>query len=196
MASLQSETDIFDLVLDLLKEQPISSASQNSAPAKWLRRNFGQQRDYLLSRYHWKFAMKRAFLASDPDPPEWGWEARYRMPPDILRMLPLTVDGSWEGTPIEYEEENGFLLCNVKGGLRLRYIGRIENTGLFTNDFIELLSIRLAMKLAHWLTGKQSFMDSLRELYVKTMDEVKQTAAVQVASGRYYDTAILDDIFS
>jgi hypothetical protein len=176
-----------------LSEQPLASVNDTTSIAKWLQRNYDQQRDYLLERYYWKFALKRELLAADPVAPAWYWQYRYAIPADCLRLIPPTENGQWNGTPISFEQESGYLLCNVEGGLRFRYISRVTQEGLFSNGFCECLSLRLAYKMAHRMTGKQSMVAEITGLYREAMAEVKDAEAVQVASEAYYNTDILDD---
>lgn len=191
MPSLRTRTEIFNDVLDKLNEQPISSASDTSKSAQWLTRNFEQQRDYLLERYFWKFALTRKQLPADPDPPEWGWSYRYLVPTDALRLAPLTADGEWNGVPLIFEREGQYILCDVPDGLKLRYVSRVTEDGLLSNGFIECLTLRLSMMMAHWITGKQSMTQQLQQMYQATLSETIQTEAVQVATEDYYDDDIL-----
>lgn len=193
MPSQQTKIQIWNMTLDLLKEQPLSATTDNTHFAKWLGRNYDQQRDYLMERYLWKFALTRDEIAADGTAPSWGWLYRYLIPAQALRFIPPTIDGSWNGRPIPFEQEGGYILTNHAGPLRLRSILRITNEGLFSNGFVECLSIRLAARCAHWATGKQSMFDKLTQLYTTTIEEVKQTEAVQVAGAAYYDDDILDE---
>lgn len=193
MGSQQTKIQIWNMTLDLLVEQPLSSVDDVTASAKLLGRNYEQQRDYLLERYLWKFALTRESIAADGTAPSWGWSYRYLIPTNALRIIPPTVDGSWNARPIPYEQESGYLLCNMVGPLKLRYINRITNEGLFSNGFCELLSIRLAIRCAHFLTGKTSLVERLQGFYRETAAEVKEAEAVQVAGGAIYDDDILTE---
>lgn len=194
MGSQQSKIQIWNMALDVLREQPLASDTDNSATARLLARNYEQQRDYLLERYLWKFALERASLPADGTPPSYGWKYRYLLPTDSLRFVPPTYDGSIEGQPIPFEEEGGYLLTNVGAPLKLRYIRRTTNEGLFSNGFCECLSLRLAMRIAHWMTGKQSMTQQIQDLYKGTLAEVVQTHTVQVSTVGYY--AYDDDILA
>jgi len=187
MASLQTKIQIWNMSLDILREQPLSSVDDNVAAAKWLSRNYDQQRDYLLERTLWKFALDRASIAADATAPAWGWTYRYLMPTDMVRLVPPTCDGAWMGTPIMYEMESGYLMCDVAGPLRIRYIKRITNEGTFTNGFCEVLALRLARRMAHWMTGKQSYVQQIDAMLKEAWVEVRDMEAFQVAGGTYYD---------
>jgi hypothetical protein len=191
MGSQQTKIAIWNQALDVLREQPLSAVTDTAATALWLARNYDQQRDFLMERYLWKFALTRTQLAADSTAPAFQWNYRYLLPTDSLRFIPPTYDGEWNGTPIPFEEESGYLMMDEPGPLRLRYILRTTNEGLFSNGFVECLSLRLAFRMAHWLTGKQQMMQAIQQTYEKTLEDVIQTHAVQVASEDYYDDDIL-----
>lgn len=191
MGSQQTKIGIWNQALDVLREQPLSSVDDTTATARLLARNYNQQRDYLMERYLWKFALTRAQIAADSVAPAYGWSFRYLIPTDALRYVPPTFEGDIVGTPIPFEEENGYILCDHAAPLRLRYVLRTTNEGLWSNGFCECLSLRLAMRIAHWITGKQSMLQQIQALYKETLAEVIQTHAVQVASISYYDDDLL-----
>lgn len=193
MGSLQTKIQIWNMTLDILKEQPLASVSDAKATALWLARNYDQQRDFLMESMLWKFALTRASIAADGTAPSWGWTYQYTAPTDCMRIIPPTYQGKWMGTPIPYESENSKIMMNVAGPLYLRYITRITNEGLFTNGFVEMLSLRLARKLAHWMTGKASMIEAIDKQLQETVDIVRTTEAVQLAGGRYYDDDIAQE---
>lgn len=193
MGSLQTKIGVWNMALDVLREQPLSATTDTAPPAKWLSRNYDQQRDFLMESMLWKFAMTRANVAAEATTPAWGWSYQFILPTECLRIIPPTVNGQWMGTPLPYETENGRLLMNIPGPLPLRYIQRITNEGLMSNGFLEVLSLRLARKMAHWMTGKQSMVETIKDQLTETLEVVRTTEAVQVAGGTYYDTDVADD---
>lgn len=187
MGSLQTKIQIWNMTLDVLREAPLAATTDTKASALWLNRNYDQQRDFLMESMLWKFALARANVAADGTAPAWGWSYQYTIPTDAMRIIPPTENGEWMGTPLRYEQEGSKLLMNIAGPLPLRYITRITNEGNFTNGFVEMLSLRLARKMAHWMTGKQSMVETINKQLQETYDVVRTTEAVQVAGGVYYD---------
>lgn len=164
-----TETDIANLALDILKEAPITSLNDRRPIAEWLKRNFKVTRDSTLSSADWKFAMKRAQLARDSDAPVFGWHSSYTLPSDCLRVIPITWDGAYEGVPFEHEIEGGKLLSNATEILRIRYVARTEDYDRYPAPFVEVLSARLAMKMAHWATGKVSYAQVAQSIHQEAM---------------------------
>lgn len=184
---MTTATDISNLAIDILKETPISSIDDERPIAMWLKRNFAVTRDALLTQTEWNFALKRAALPEDSEPPAFGWSKSYTLPADCIRLLPVTLCGTAEGTPIPHEVEGDAVLTNLSGPLRVRYVRRTEEYGRYPATFIEALAARLAVKMAHWLTGKSSYVQIAEGLYRDAMDRAWLSDAVQGTSPRAAD---------
>lgn len=191
MGSLLVKLDVYNMALDQLKEEAMTSIGEITAPAQWLNRNYNQQRDYLMSRHWWKFAMSRVSIASDPTPPTFGWSYRYAQPTDILRLYPLTADGELNSPQIDYEIEGSYILTNAVPQLKVRYIRRETTEGNWSNLFCEVLAARLATKMAHWMTGKENMVTTLSALYREELDSAVLLDCLQAHGQDYYDDDII-----
>jgi hypothetical protein len=152
------ETGICNLALDILKETPISSLADERPIARWCNRNFAMQRDAALSMANWNFALKRQSIAADATAPAFGWDSSYTLPAGCIRLLPITIDGRDEGAPVAHVVEGGKLLTNLAGPVRIRFVSRVTNYDAYHPLFVDYLSGRLARRMAHWLTGKTSYL--------------------------------------
>ena len=177
---MTSSTDICNMALDLLKEAPITSLTQDRPIARWLNRNFAVTRDSVLSKADWNCALKRASVAANAAAPAYGWTYSYTRPSDCLRVIPLTYDGTIEGAPIQYEEEGDYILTNKSGPLKVRYVSRFENYDKYPAALQEALSAAIAAKMAHWLTGKSNFASVARQAY---QDAMKDAWLIDAISG-------------
>lgn len=184
---MTTETDIANLALDVLKEAPIGSLDDARPIARWLKRNFAVARDSTLVSANWNFAIRRVELPADSADPIFGWRYSYTQPSDCLRVIPLTQCGALEGDPIAYEVEAGKILTNAPPRLRVRYIFRNENYGVYPAPFQEALAGRLALKMAHWMTGKSSFVEIARRMYDDAMETAWLTDAIQGTAPRAAD---------
>lgn len=165
MASGLTETAIFNMVLDRLAEESVLGTTDEKAVARWLGRNYPVQRDVLLQKHPWNFALKRVALATDVATPAFEWSYQYTIPSDCIRVLPITSDGQRNSPQIPYIVEGMKILTNKSAPLPVRYISRVDNPAYFTPVFANLLAQILAANAAHWVTGKANFtkilMDSL-----------------------------------
>lgn len=180
-------TDLCNLALDILKEAPISSIDDARPMAQWCKRNFAVSRDSLLARADWNFALKRDVLASNAQGPAFGWSYSYTLPADCIRLLPLTVNGYSESQPIAHEVEGGKILTNYKGPLKIRYVARTEQYAGYPAAFVEALSAYIAMKGAHWITGKQGYQQVAAQLFDRAMNNAWLVDAIEGTNPRAAD---------
>lgn len=163
MASGLSETAIFNMVLDRLVEESLLGTTDEKAVARWLTRNYPVQRDVLLQRHTWNFALKRAVLSEDVAKPAFEWGHSYTMPSDCIRVLPLTSDGRRNSPMVPFVVEGTKILTDMSAPLRMRYISRVTNPAYFTPIFANLLAQILAANAAHWVTGKANLTKFLSD---------------------------------
>lgn len=154
---------IFNMALDLLKEEPILAPTDARSAVKWMNRNYVLTRDALLRQHPWNCALFRASLAMMSDAPAFGWKYQYQVPADCLRVLPLADLGKQNGrsTPFAYERRR--ILTNVTAPLLLRYIGQIEEPDMDAM-FKQALAATLAGKAGNFITGKASYADRCVQL--------------------------------
>lgn len=185
-------TDICNLALDLLKEAPLTSIDETRPIAMWCKRNFDVTRDALLEEADWNFAMARAMVATDTTTPAFGWQSQFTLPPDCIRVVALTDNGQSEGTPVEFEIENGKILTNAASSLPIRYVKRSEEYDKYPATFVTALSAKLATKMAHWLTGKSNYVQIASGLYQDAMNKAWLSDAIQGTIPRAADDQWID----
>lgn len=191
MPSTASQIDIYNMALDLLQEAPLTSLTQDKDQADWLNRNYKPARDAELRAHPWNFALDRAEIAEDATAPAFEWDHRYLMPTDVLAIRNLTVNGKLNGAPIEYEVEGSYILTDQDSPLKLRYVKRIENEGYFDPLFVEALVAKLAYKMSHWMTGKQSFSERIREDYREAILRARAADAIETIHADVYSDDVI-----
>ena len=163
--------------LALVGAEAISALSDTESPtARLCNSLYEATRDELLVSHPWKFATKRVALAADPDPPEFGYDYRFPLPSDCLRVI-----GTDLGTEALWTEENGYLLCN-DSAVSIKYISKITTVGTFSIPFCEAIVFKMASKLAYPLAQSTSLKDSLFKDYLVHMRDAKSMNA-QAAQG-------------
>jgi hypothetical protein len=197
--TVTSDVEVANLALDMLKEAPITSMTENRTAARWMNRNFVPVRNLVTIAHVWKFAMHRATLAADAVPPEFDWKYQYRKPADCLRVLPLRVGGTLNGRLITHIVENDYILTNAPAPLYIRYLRVIPDPSLWPPTFVDAVAAKLAAKSAHLLTGKQSMVELANANFTQALqfaasiDSAEGTHAQQYATtyddARYYSPA-------
>ncbi|WP_448950595.1 hypothetical protein [Labrys neptuniae] len=172
-------TQICNLALDYLDEAPLASIDDNSAVARWFRRNFWPVAWSLMRKHPWNFACARALLPASATPPAFGWRYGYELPIDCLRVLPLTADGRDGGKPVDHKIEGTQILTDEPAPRPVRYIARIDNTGRFDQQFTDVLATALAQKAAHLITGKASYAAQLGQTLQALMQEAQAIDALE-----------------
>ena len=184
---MTTETDIANLALDVLKEAPITSLDDQRPIGKWLKRNFFITRDGLLAEAEWNSCLKRQAIPADSEAPAFGWQKSYTLPPDCIRLLPLTYGGEMEGAPIPHAVEGGKVYTNAGSPLKIRFIYRNENYSSWAAPLVETFAMRLAMKMAHWMTGKANYFQIARELSQEAFQRAWLTDAIEGTAPRAAD---------
>jgi hypothetical protein len=188
-----TDLEICNMALDFVKETPITSLDEDRTAARWMKRNYKPVRNIVLTTIPWKFAMKRAMLPEDPEKPAFEWDKRFRKPNDCMRVLHLRYQGRMNGALIPHQVEGDFILTNAGAPLPIRYISLIDDVARWTPMFCDAVAYKLAARIAHLLTGKQSMVEMNNVMFRETLtlaasiDAAEGSVAVQYATT--YDLA-------
>lgn len=150
-----SDVDIVNMALAHLGDAANVSAispSDGSAQADAAARVYAQSRDWLLERFAWKFALRRATLA-ELSTTVGSWDHVYAEPSNCLRILAILPTGyTKDSQTVEFDTEsdasgNGLILTDAEDATA-RFIARVTDPARFTPGFTEALSWFLASALA------------------------------------------------
>lgn len=192
MASNLTRVDVQNMALDYLRQQPLAIANDpTTAEGRWLGRNYAVVRDGLLRAHPWNFSIKRVQLAAEATAPVYGWLYSYQPPSDWLKILPLSHDGSFEGRPVPYALENGRILTDMEPPLRIRYVYREEDEGEWDVMFADVVALTLAMRMSHFMTGKQSMTETLGAMLRTAMEMARLNDALEGSAEAIYDDEIV-----
>lgn len=142
-----SEVAIANRALDILGEDHISSLSEDVKAARTLNGMFDSVRDSLLRSYVWNFAKTRIALAADATPP-LGYDNRYALPVDCLRILWVATDALGKYPITDRANEENYILTNDDGPIYLCYLKQVTDTTKFDALFYETLAHVLAVRSA------------------------------------------------
>ena len=170
-----TDVQICNLAIDSLKGQRIVALGESTANGTRFAQWYAQDRDELLSRYPWTFAIKRASLAAHATAPAYEYDLAFPVPGDCLS--PWTLE-DWRyadaKSPLENHHGLRCILSNLGAPLRLRYIAQITNTGLFHPLFVKALVKLLAYDTCFAITGsmgaREQIMGEFREILSAAME--------------------------
>lgn len=188
------KTQIANYALAKLGEEPVLLLTDDKKPARLMNRLFDQVRDAELRRVRWKFSLKRASLMALVDPPNWGYSTRYPLPDDFLQLVQVNDiyirPGSKQKTL--WSVEQGEILTDLPAPLKVRYIARITNTGLFDPLFNEVLACKLAMEAAETLTQSETKRARAADEFKFALSEAKRQDAIENPPDEFPDGSWLD----
>lgn len=155
-----SEVQICSNALLLLGSRPISSFSDDGAPATICANLWATVRDAVLRSHPWNCAMKRVALAADATPPAFDWAYRYQLPGDFLRAW---VVGRDDESP-QWMIEDGYIVMD-DAICYLRYIRQLTDVTKYDALLTEAMTSGMAATLAYPITKSQANQKAMLELH-------------------------------
>jgi len=160
---MSNETEVCNQALSMLGADPIVNYTTDvTTRAKLCRAFYPNTRDAVLRAYPWSFAIVRVALAADGTDPVFGWDKRFGLPADCLRVLEL------DDEDIDWKVEGRYLVCD-NSTVSIKYISRVENTQLYDSLCVQALATRLAAVLCKPITGSADA--GLWQLYASMVQE-------------------------
>lgn len=194
-----TETDILNNALILIGDQPVSVADDQTKSGRRFLQVYPMTRDALLRGFMWNFALTRASIASSTYTPAWGYDFAYDLPSDCLQVIQvnqwfynMASDYYYTSDLTPWKLEGKRILTNFAAPLNIRYTRAVTDTSEFDNNFCELLSIKLAIKLVENLKNNSGIMQTLQMMY----KEAKITALKSNAIEHYATNSIDGDFIT
>ena len=187
---MATKLQIINMALDHLDEEIAIDENDNRPAYTLASRNIDQVCKALLRLYPWNFAIAEDELTS-PATRSYGWSYEYDMPADCLRLLPLRKDEEHQGYVQKYEVRKNKILTNEGEKIRIRYIQDL------TADYADLTDPlfidALALRLAHAITRKNSYVERVSSMLRQAMEEATLMDSLEGypedANGDYWDNA-------
>lgn len=179
--------DVANMAIALLEDAPISSLDEDVTVARLINTHYDVTREAELLKHTWVFAiLSQSITGVDTGSGSGTLNYAYDVPEDCLRPLPLTYDGEPNGIPISWRYENGVILSDQEGPLKLRYIGNLIDPDDWDATFTDVLAAALAIKIALPLTHKAGMVELARNAYDRAIAAARRANAFQIGS-TYYD---------
>lgn len=164
-----SKTDLCNLALGLLDEEPIMDIEGQEEPkAAVMRIHLPNSLDAMFAAHPWNACTKRQALTASPEPPPFGFLYQFTLPADCI-LVREVVEAS-RGFKIERwkVEGNRKLLCNhaTPGVI---YTARIDEIPRLPPYLVEVAAYHLALRTARAITGSDSKGQALREELQRTV---------------------------
>jgi hypothetical protein len=174
-----SEVDICNLALDLLKQKPIVDLDPPTNQVEELCARWYQQKRRAVLRSHpWNFAMKRIALTPTSSPtPVFGYTHAYNLPSDFIRFAGRFDEYGKVSEPDneKYEIENGQFLYDGQdnSAIYIRYVFDQAIISKFDPLFIEALALELAIVMAPKFSGTENRVATLLKMRSEVIGEAR-----------------------
>lgn len=194
MAKPTTETQIANLALRHLQTAPILSIDppdNNSKAAQCAYAWYDQARRDTLEAHPWKFACKLASLAADAADPDFGYDKRYQLPSDYIRLVQIGED--WRNPVTEYDIVANFIHCSESAPLDIIYVYDLEDASKFSPKFITALSYKLAELMAMDLTGNAQYASAMAEQFTRGISGAMAVAGQNRPTQRIQKSRLADE---
>ncbi|MBT3808855.1 MAG: hypothetical protein HOL07_11190 [Rhodospirillaceae bacterium] len=187
---MTTDVDIVNAGLIKLGEATITTLADDVKPARLANAIFADQRDVVLRAHPWNFAMVRAELTAHVTPPLWGFANAYDLPGDpdfCLRVI--SVEGEADEGAGAWKIEARQIVTDLASPIRILYLRRVSDYGLWDALSLDALAARIAMELAEPLGKSTSLHNAMARLYDNTLraarsaDGQEGTAQMLAADG-------------
>lgn len=175
---MASVVHICNRALQRLGADSITSSSDDSREARACNLAYTSVRDSLLRSHPWSFAIKRASLAASSTSPVSGYDYKYQLPSDCLRLLP--TDSYEQTTMYDWKVEDGYIVTNDSAPIEIRYISRVDDPNKFDSLFAEALGARMAMEMCEQITQSNTKWEIAEASYKAIMLEARRANAFEL----------------
>lgn len=156
---MASEVDICNIALRRIGAERITSLAEQTKRAKLCNDAYAIVRDAMLRSHPWNFATFRVELAKTATTPEFGYSSEFQLPNDYLRIM-IIEDGDLIDYDFRIEQDK---LLIDENALKIEYISKITNTGLFDPNFVTALGLAIAEELSYAMVQSNSLKEQIRE---------------------------------
>ena len=183
-----SEVAICIMAASALDDKTLTSLDDNTVIGRFMASNYGRVRDQTLRSHVWNCAKTRKLLAPVPlTSDDFGWDYKYTLPEDCLRLLPLRNKGQWSGGRIPHELEGRDIRTNYGPVLPVIYIQAQPNAALLDPLLAAVIAGKLAVLGSHKITGKASYTDKALTLFKMAWDEAVHTNALELGTPEHVE---------
>lgn len=175
-----SQTEIVNLALTRLGQDRVISINDDVEAARVMRSLWDFTRDAVLAGYPWKFAIKRTSLPALAAAPEYGWARQFTVPEECMRLVQVGDDYVFYTGLLEtFQLEGGVIMTNEAAPMRLRYVERVTNVGLWPVLFGRVVALQLAIDACEKLTTSSAKQGALNEAYALAVAQARKQSAIE-----------------
>jgi len=149
----------------------VSQLQEDSLEAKLCKANFNLIRDIVLEDRVWSFALRRSVLDTpDPQSPAFGYSNRFLAPPNALNIWRVQWASENSNQNVKTNDpwilEDNYILTDADK-IFVHWIERLDSQTIAraSNQFVDVLSLRLAIEFCMPLTENATMQQALMQEY-------------------------------
>lgn len=158
------------------------SLDDGTTEANLCKQNYDPIKKAVLEDAQWSFATKRVTLAPAATPPAFGFNVRFLLPSDVLRVISVS-DSPDDRSEVIWEKEGRYILCE-SNAVYVKYISNVDDPSVFSPMFIQCLAARLAADMAIPLTKSRTLQQDMFQLYDMKLKQALVSDSMQGKSKR------------
>ena len=162
-----SDIELINRSLALLGIESITSLSDNSKQASIARVLFNDTRAAVFRSHPWNCLTKRASLPKDVTAPVYGYNNRFVLPADFLRLLEVE-----NPTQVMFQLERRHILAD-EDVMNIKYTSLVTDVTQYDTLLVDTLASRVAADLAQPLLQSTSAMEQMWQMYELKLREAK-----------------------
>lgn len=190
----QSKVAICNLALAALGADPIRDFDENNKRARQCDVFYDTVRDRLLSKHDWSFArnVKKLMMLVQEDFVVPDGEYVYQLPADCKKPRDVTPFGQHAYWRVQADR----LYCQQTGtNVFLKYTRLEDNVDVFTDEFIEVLYLNLAVAVGPSIVSNWKLISELKQQAKMAWDENIVIDSDIGSEYRHYDETPESDTF-
>ena len=166
---MASKVQICNLALARLGAARITSLTDNTAEAKLCTLMYDDLAEEVMVEGAWSSTINRASLNQTTNTPSYGYDYEFQLPTNPFCLRVLAVDEDIPGDN-SYRIEGDKLLYN-SSTVKIKYIGRVDDTQSYDPMLKRAIVSRLAAELAYPITGTAQVAQQMLDLYLRHVAE-------------------------
>lgn len=172
---MSSIVEVYNLAAERMGSSTvIASPDDDRHVARTIRKVFDITRRASIRDGAWNFATRRAELAAeyDPDRVIFPWAYGFPMPANYLRFLEVL-----DCRKDEYAYEDGVVLSNSAGPLRIKYLVDVDEPANWDEGFAESFALKLAVRCGRGIGGSAFDLEQCKDDYKASLSAAKRVDA-------------------
>jgi hypothetical protein len=156
-----SKVEICNMALSSIGSKQITLLDNSSVEGRHCLARYATTLESILEVFEWSFAKKIKKLAETLPKPDGFYSARFELPSDCVKPLRPAQE-------VAYEVIGREIYANT-GAITLLYITKEAPVNLYTPEFAEAFSLKLARNICMALTGSESMRKQVSDDFVAAL---------------------------